>query len=563
MDYEDLLIELRAEPAGGYSVRMVRSPAGESEAEPLGVPLAPEEIDRLGEAMGRAARDLQRPSPEAVGEAALGAIGDRLFRSLFTGTVRNRYHESLGRVLVPGGSGLRVRIGMGLKNPAMAPLHAIPWEYLRSPEDGHFLSLSRDLSLVRYLDLGLPGERPPVAPPLSILAIAGDDPARSDLALAQEQRALERAWSEGGAVRIRLLARASLEALRDELLAREHHVLHFMGHGGFDPLAGEGSLALCDEDGRRVLVSGAELAAHLRDRTSLRLVFLNACWTARAISSGPYAGVATALVGAGVPAVLAMQFAVSDAAALAFSRSFYRRLARGDTIDAAVTEGRMAIRRLRHPIAEWGTPVLFERLASGRIVRSRSRPRVPVRLASAAALLLVAAVLAVWRISSRPAGGDAAGQSQPPQGALSAQHAPESRKEPHTVPQAAPAPGGGEGRYKKGGARDASGIRRAAPAQIAREAGSHQTSAPRSYTLMDHGAIYIQELSTSVSAEFSQVGREPLLTLHLSSPGSPTVHQAVLGPTAVDLVSGKGRLLVQSIDWDAHTVQLASQPVAH
>ncbi len=337
MDYEDFLIELRGEPGGGYSVRVVRSPAGESKEEDFQVPLTPEEIDRFGEAMGRAARDVRHASLDVLGEDALVEVGERLFNSLFTGSVKNRYDRSLGKVLAPGGSGLRVRIEMGLGDPVMAPLHSIPWEYLCSPDDGQFLGLSRNLSLVRYLNLGLPGERPPVAPPLSILALTGDDPEESDLALLQELREMERAWGEDAAVRIKVLTKSSLEELRDELLKREHHVVHFMGHGGFDPDAGQGSLAFCDGEGRRVWVGGTDLAAHLRDRTSLRLVFLNACWTARAASSAPYAGVATALAGAGVPAVLAMQFAVSDSTALAFSRSFYRRLAQGDTIDAAVT----------------------------------------------------------------------------------------------------------------------------------------------------------------------------------------------------------------------------------
>jgi hypothetical protein len=403
VDYEDLVLALAADGADGYTVRVVRSPAGETGSEPLAMPLAPEEIDRLGEALGRAARDVRLPATLA-GSPDVGELGARLFGALFAGTVRNRYHESLGRVLARGGRGLRVRIEMGLGRPEMARLHAIPWELLRSPEDGHHLVLSRDLSIVRYLDLALPADRPPVPPPLVVLVVAGEELAGGELGLAREVRAMERAGDGQGAVRVKVLPNPNLEALRDELLAREVHVLHFMGHGGFDRRAGAGSLALRDAGGRRIWVSGSDLAAQLRDRTSLRLVFLNACWTARTTSSAPYAGVATALLGAGVPAVVAMQLAISDAAALAFSRVFYQRLARGDTIDAAVTEGRMAICRLGRPSPEWATPVLFERLSSGQMVSSRARPRAVWRPAAMAALLLAGCLAGVWRLGWQAAG---------------------------------------------------------------------------------------------------------------------------------------------------------------
>ena len=75
----------------------------------------------------------------------------------------------------------------------------------------------------------------------------------------------------------------------------------------------------------------------------------------------PFSGVATALVRAGVPAVLAMQFPISDQAAIAFSREFYRRLASGDALETAVTEGRLLISRRDPESLEWATPVLYLR----------------------------------------------------------------------------------------------------------------------------------------------------------------------------------------------------------
>lgn len=504
MDYVDLVIHLAAGPFGSYTARVARSPAGESEPEPLAPPLAPAEIDRFAAALGRAARDLRPPGAPELREPALAEMGERLFRALFTGTVRNRFHESVGRILARGSCGLRLRIEISLNSPAMAWQHMIPWEYLRLPDDGHFLGLRRDISIVRYLDLPLAGERSAVPPPLAVLVLAGEDPAGGDLALGREHRALVQAWREGGPAHVDLLEGASLDMLREALLAREYHVLHFMGHGGFDPAAGEGSLALRDRQGRRSWVKGAELGEHLRDRASLRLVFLNACWTARAASTSPYAGVATGLLCAGVPAVLAMQFAVSDGAALAFSRAFYRRLARGDTIDAAVTEGRMAIRRLRSAAAEWGTPALFQRLDTGRMVAA-VRPRALPRRLAAAGLVAALAFLAWWRLpplAIGPAGG-------PLWSLAFSQH------------ERAPARG--------------------------------------DYLLKGEDSVFIEQIDGSVSAEFFQLGNEQYLTLHVSQAGSAPIHRAILGPSEVDLGAGRGRLVVQSIDWAAQTVQLVAE----
>ena len=75
----------------------------------------------------------------------------------------------------------------------------------------------------------------------------------------------------------------------------------------------------------------------------------------------PYAGVATTLVELGVPAVVAMQFEISDEAAIVFAEELYMNLiGRQDPIDAAVAEARKAVYSEVDEI-EWATPVLFLR----------------------------------------------------------------------------------------------------------------------------------------------------------------------------------------------------------
>jgi ribosomal protein L32 len=73
------------------------------------------------------------------------------------------------------------------------------------------------------------------------------------------------------------------------------------------------------------------------------------------------------MVMAGIPAVVAMQFPISDEAAILFSGTFYPLLAQGDPVDVAVAEGRRAIRLGNSSTMEWGTPVLFMRAPNGRL----------------------------------------------------------------------------------------------------------------------------------------------------------------------------------------------------
>jgi len=146
------------------------------------------------------------------------------------------------------------------------------------------------------------------------------------------------------------------------LLDGEWHVLHFIGHGDFDPEWDEGVLALTREDGRADLVAAHRLVDLLRQaRPMPRLVVLNSCSGAAAGVSDLFSGTAAALVRGGVSAVAAMQYEISDPAAVAFARGFYTAIARGRGVDDAVSSGRVAILGLSDRTLEWVIPVLYLR----------------------------------------------------------------------------------------------------------------------------------------------------------------------------------------------------------
>ena len=76
----------------------------------------------------------------------------------------------------------------------------------------------------------------------------------------------------------------------------------------------------------------------------------------RRTGQDPFSSVAPALLMAGVPAVVAMQFPIFDDSAIAFSKAFYQRLAAGELVETAVAEGRLAIYNNSRDLFDWRRP---------------------------------------------------------------------------------------------------------------------------------------------------------------------------------------------------------------
>ena len=357
---------------GEYRAHVLSSPAGEARAVvgPLdGVP---------GDA-----------SPETQG----GALFDAVFRDEVLSGLR-RSLDVAGRAE----KGLRIRLRLA-EVPELADL---PWELLYDRQRARFLSLSRETPLVRYLDLPEPADsiRPEIK--LRVLAVIASPSDYPALDVEHEWANLKEALSaleSRGTVTVDRLDPATIESLQRQLLRHEYHILHFLGHGEFDQDASDSVLLLADAGGRGEAISGETFSALVRDQRSLRLALINACRGAVSSEQDPYSGVAQRLVRGGVPAVIAMRTAISDAAAIALARSFYTALADGSAVDEALAEARKALYTGGHA-EEWGTAVLYMRAADGHLWRpdpAAQRRRLTLALAGAGAVLAVALIgLLIW-----------------------------------------------------------------------------------------------------------------------------------------------------------------------
>jgi CHAT domain-containing protein len=193
------------------------------------------------------------------------------------------------------------------------------------------------------------------------------------LNIAVECRKLEhalRSHIERGLVALEWLKGGTMDNLHNYLTQSkvQHNVFHFIGHGGFDRDDNQGFLAFADPNGRIDRVGGERLGPLLATgRRRFQLVVLNACEGARNSLEDPFSAVATSLLcQTGIPAAVAMQFEISDDAAIAFSSRFYAALAHGRPVDTAVTNARLAI-YATHSDVEWATPVLYMRTPDGHL----------------------------------------------------------------------------------------------------------------------------------------------------------------------------------------------------
>lgn len=352
----DLLIE---RTGTGYRTQVLNSPAGQAAVD-FSLPFSGLELEnfllRAGRVIRNGVGDVRRPERPEMEVAE--TFGGRLFEAVFDDEVRGCLRSSLDEAGQQG-AGLRIRLRLA-DVPELADL---PWEFLFNPADNRFFVLSSETSLVRYHELPQRVQPLTLKPPLRVLVMISSPYDYPPLNVDQEWTNLTEALSDLEQRELVVLERleaATLPALQHWLEDGEYHVFHYAGGGYFDERSQRGMLLLEDEQGSGRPVSGKYLGTLLRDHRPLRLAILNACEGARA-------GTAQSLVQqGGVPAVIAMQFEVTDKAAITFAQGFYAAVAKGHLVDAALGEARKAIYAGGYGL-EWGTPVLYTWAPDGRI----------------------------------------------------------------------------------------------------------------------------------------------------------------------------------------------------
>lgn len=314
-------------------------------------------------------------------------FGQILYESLFTDEIRKywdltwAYVNGTTQTLIDQPGRIRIRLQTYSSEPELTPILTLPWEYLYEKRRiKEHLGLDPRISIVRYLKKPQNAVKSfPFKPPLQILGIISSATPDSPINRQDEELRLRNAVTRHGtpfSVEIDFVENATLEKIAAKLRNsnKQYHIIHFMGHGEFSEVMGEGFLLLEDAHSGYSL-NGRKFARQLANTESLQLVFLNACESARMSSKpghDPYEGVATALLKKEIPAVVAVQNPISVEAATEFASDFYYYLAQGIRVEQAMQKARIEVNRKKPNWRDWGFPVLYMQVEDGRLFQPES-----------------------------------------------------------------------------------------------------------------------------------------------------------------------------------------------
>ncbi len=279
-------------------------------------------------------------------------------------------------------------------HPAITEILGLPWELLHRGstflfQDGLGVRVRRFLPGVEAPAKSKPEH---LRPPLRVLIVCSRPEAEgvgyidhrvSTRPLVEALNAL------GQLATYEFLTPATLKNLQVKLqtalqAGRPYHIVHFDGHGVFDPHGGLGQLVFEAEGDLDVRQRGEHLVdAHALGENianqGVRLFFLEACQSAKS-DAAPDASVAGRLLQAGIPSVAAMSHSVLVETARQFTTVFYPALVRGERVGTAMLEGQRAlarekqrgyrwepdadpdkpVRRLPLLLDDWFVPVLYQ-----------------------------------------------------------------------------------------------------------------------------------------------------------------------------------------------------------
>jgi len=341
---------------GGYPVTIRQSPAGDGEA------FCQLHLDAEIQTI------LKEIEAGKIDPLFLSEFGGFLFNELFAGDIATLYRVSLG---LARGQGKRVRVRLCIEPPELA---ALPWEYLFDVHESAYLATSAETALVRYVPMRLPARPTPVQWPLRVLAVIANPHDLQVLNVEQEKRILQEAlaqWMAQKQVELQIVDHATLDNINQAMRTFCPHVFHFVGHGLFEQgPAGQEKALIVLEDEQQCAYPVAEevFREFFSGCQETRLAVLNACQTATLSSQRPLVGLAPRLLQRQLSGVVAMQHPISDASSLIFTREFYRSLALGYPVDAAISEARRGLyQAVGGQKPDWGTPVLFLRAKDGQL----------------------------------------------------------------------------------------------------------------------------------------------------------------------------------------------------
>jgi CheY-like chemotaxis protein len=296
--------------------------------------------------------------------------GQKLYRLLFEqhSPVINGYHRALGSVTK--------KQYLHLVFESTRELAGVPLEFLFSEDAGGYLTLLHPLVhqirkvVTRHSPISAEFIRRLVGSgeKLRVLLLISNTKPRIDLIDETGEQLKELlspvSWLDLTYVKTEA---ATYHEVQEMLRGGQHHIVHYVGHGGFHEASPEQSRLFFWEDSNRsghvMPMTGNELRFLLQD-SDTRLFHLTCCEGTRAgdasdLLDDDYLGIADGIIQAGVPSVLGYRWPVSAGRAQEMTLAFYRSLLRHGSPELALLDARRELAARKKDDLTWASPILI------------------------------------------------------------------------------------------------------------------------------------------------------------------------------------------------------------
>ena len=295
----------------------------------------------------------------------LKALGGKLYQALFPNDINAQFKATITGAQAQKQS---VRLRLVFESPELASL---PWEFLYDEQTNTFLGNNTDTVLSRYIDVPLQKRDIKAASlPLKVLLVISSPSNLATLDATGEEKLIREALKQQidrDQIELDVLTEATTRNIRQKLREKPYNVFHFIGHGDFE--SEKGYIYLIDEYNKAKALDDENFANFFLGERNLGLIILNCCRSAKVSANQAFAGTVSNLVRRGIPAVVAMQYTITDSTAKIFADEFYRTLALGYPVDTAIQETRNGISMdVGLDKRDFATPVLYMRAKDGVIL---------------------------------------------------------------------------------------------------------------------------------------------------------------------------------------------------
>lgn len=354
MEFDDFILRIGSTQDGLSLTGFYQGNFYEAEAEN---PFTNDTIELIQSRVESAAKSVGAKTRRALGDNEADELlrkkGRELHDALLIGEVRDGFLQACAESAKENRS-LRIRLHPDEE------LAAYPFEILWCDKPfSNYAALNAKLAIVRSPKLLSPTPDP-IEPPMKILLVGADPIGQVKLAVSEELESLRDQLEIPGVIEVlSIQGRDTIRKLNEKSeQGASFHVIHVVCHGMVKD--GRGVLLFEGPNGDTDEVSGQDFVSAIGAISDIRLVVVNACLGSSGDFRDPLASVATSVFSHGIPAVVAMQYEITDDAAVEFAKDYYGRLSRGQPVDRAMTFSRQALRRLGAPSSpEWVTPRLY------------------------------------------------------------------------------------------------------------------------------------------------------------------------------------------------------------